>query len=196
MQTKKWTFKKVMALRSSQSILIKDGVEAFTDEFYAFYIARCKAKKISAKDLLNKQELVKVKTTVLKTMRTSILNNLGGVLIKNFGYFYIFRYPYKRQVRRTTKVTPMLQNESIWETGFFRYQPMFIPFNGDSEVKFFSMDYSFTDKFTKELKEKLRGGHKYYSYAYTIKPLLELSEKLKAYRKKITYIKWLKTSQQ
>lgn len=155
MEERTWTFADVIGYKSQYNVLLKQQRRVPGEEFYKFYKARCKARRVTPKDVLNKKQVAEVRKAILKAIKEALLNNTGGVLIKGFGYFCIFRYPEKRKKRITTKQSPLIGNEKIWNTGFYRYQPIFTPFNGDSEIKFFAMDFAFHNPFNKELDDRL-----------------------------------------
>ena len=136
------------------------------------YMKYAASKRTLKKDRAKKEELREIMPRIFELIGESMIDSKGGVFIRNFGYFFIFKS--KRQdpipIIRTGKPVEYAYQ---YHTDLYRYHPTFLGDNGVSDLKYWTMDYNFTSKVRKQVNKRLREGFKYRSYLYTMRKLLK-----------------------
>lgn len=146
--------------------LINTGLSVHYNEYV-------RKKRIAKRDRVDKYELMKIAMAIFKEIGLQITETRGGVFIKNFGYFFIWKT--NRKMTFGTKYKwnnkrPQYNHHSE----YYRYMPVFYPAGGPLNLRFWTMDYKFHHKVKSGIKIKLKQGFKYRMYAHTLKKLLNL----------------------
>jgi len=143
-------------------------------EIWDNYQQYIKDAKVSPKNILEKNDLYVVVDRLFEEIERSWLENTAGILLRQFGYFTVLAS--KRKVKATAN---MIRTKKHF------YYPVFIPFEDDTDWKFFSMDYTIRRRIKTNIIRKAINGFKYKNMLYSLKDYLRMSEKLLRYRDKI-----------
>ncbi len=142
--------------------------KAISQRFYRKYVKDCKIKK---DEIVTPKERVEIVDRIFSEIERSVLDNTGGVLIRKFGYFSV----YKKHTNR--------KRGKLYKIGGYKHHFVFIPYYDDTDLKFFSMDFSNLRRYRKEIFNRLVAGHVYHCYQHSLKRFLQISEKTLYYRK-------------
>jgi len=121
--------------------------------------------------ITNRNLYIKVVIEIFKTIAFDVVNNRGGVAIKNLGYFFVFRSPKKRIA---SYVYPDGTSEMYYnQKKDARYiEPMFYPVKERHLPPYcWSMDNSYVHSIAQSVKENVYAGKKYKNYIYTVQKL-------------------------
>lgn len=138
----------------------------FTSELYSLF------KKSHSEVKIDKKTFTLIHKEILKEIRSSILNSQGGVYIKKFGYFSLFR----SSVRRSMKT---IRGKICWNshTNGYKFMPIFTPCpKADALVKYWSMDRRFSVTLNKELIQKVKDGFRYKNHIYSLQLKKDLND--------------------
>ncbi|MAX51410.1 MAG: hypothetical protein CMH22_05480 [Methylophaga sp.] len=89
-----------------------------------------------------------------------MIEKTGGVFIRDFGYFFICIDP-KRGAKQHEFLKKKFFNPA---TKSYRFFPMFIPNRSIWELRYFTTDRLYTDRFRSKLVKKLKAGKMYKCY--------------------------------
>jgi len=130
-------------------------------KLFTFYNRRTKNKRIK-----DRQEFLKVAKEILTTVQQNIIEKEGGVVINNFGYFFVFRIPAKQ-----VSVIPGRNGEEdtvVSNYDFVRYTVCFQPIEKNKE---WHMSGEKHYKLRKGVSKKLKSGFYYKNYLSTLKKM-------------------------
>lgn len=133
------------------------------------YNAYCKAKKVRKVDKVKKEDLELIMNTIFKKIRDNLIEKEGGVMISQFGYFGSVRTYGNKTKRYGPKKTDIFLTS--WNNGM-RLRIIFFPYKRDPLLKFWSMDFSFSARIFKGIKNNIQKGKKYKSYFFSLRKLL------------------------
>jgi hypothetical protein len=137
------------------------------------YNAYCKAKKISKYDKVDRLVMLKVVGNIFKEIGIQMVEAKGGVLIRNFGYFFVWKTQAKTTFGEWYRHTDR-QPQFNYATKNYMYKPVFVPAGGAFNLRFWSMDNKFERPLRVKIKHKLIAGFKYRTYVYSLRKLLNL----------------------
>lgn len=158
---------------AKKSILIKENGAFLNNGLSVHYNAYCKRKKISKYEKVDKITLIKIAGNILKEIGNQLVEAKGGVFIKNFGYFFIWKTQAKGTYGEKYKHNKDGANYN-YATNNYYYKPIFIPSGGPYNMRYWSMDNRFNLGLRKRIKEKLVSGYKYRMYVHSLRSLLKL----------------------
>jgi hypothetical protein len=138
------------------------------------YNAYAKIKPISKYDKPDKHELRRIAGAILSEVGEQLVKSKGGVFIKNFGYFFVWKTALKTTYGREYKHNTERIEYFNHHTDQYLYKPTFIPAAGKSHLRFWSMDNKFSSVVRDGINKQLRAGHKYVNYMFTLRKLLNL----------------------
>jgi len=115
----------------------------------------------------NREELKTVVKEIFKVIAERLVENEGGVLIRNFGYFFNWKVPKQMQYTLTSK-GKYVQKFNLYGNKAM-HLPTFVP---STDMEGWSMDNTFNRELKKELSHKLNNGKKYKMFAYTFKSII------------------------
>jgi hypothetical protein len=130
------------------------------EEFRATYKNFIKQKKKVG--LTDKAEIHKLGVAIMREISIQALEYPGGLLLKDFGYFFIYRIEKKLRKR----ITPKGQKHRYLyshHTNNHVYSPLFIPVNTRYK-KMWTMDGTFSKKFKRRLHDKLKSGERFLNF--------------------------------
>lgn len=149
--------------------LIAPQISLYTRQHHAAFTAYYRKRKFSKYEKASADEFSKICSAILKEIATQIIESRGGVFIKNFGYFFVWR------TQRRAPSKHFVGDLYNYHTNHYMYKPVFVPAAGPTNMKFWSMDNKFSRYVKQGIAKKLRGGFKYRGYIYTIGKLLNLN---------------------
>jgi hypothetical protein len=155
--------------RLKLAFFIKYGKSRFRELYrgYRNYVKKSHAKN---ENIVNDKQFRKIHFEIGRSIADGMLNDSGGVFIDGFGYFFVFKYPYRSKLpfRKGKRRQYLVGGENG-----HRISPVFMPVKSNKGLKFVGMDYSFRKALTRKIYKKYKGGFKYRSYVYS------LSDKIK-----------------
>lgn len=157
-----------------RTLLVKNKGAFLNANLSVPYNAYCKRKKISKYEKVDKVTLIKIAGNIFKEIALQMVESKGGVLIKNFGYFFVWKTQARGTYGEKYKSTPN-EPHFNYHTKNFYYKPIFIPAAGPNNMRYWSMDHKFSLAVRKGIKEKLVSGFKYRMYVYSVRRLLNLN---------------------
>lgn len=104
-----------------------------------------------------------------KIVSEHLLNNVGGVYIKDLGYFFIWRIPRKMRFLSFTKDSCVSRYNFHTDHGV--YLPVFI---AEKANFYWSMDKRFDRNIKRGLRDRLRKGIKYKMFVSSLKRFKKL----------------------
>jgi len=125
------------------------------------YNAYAKRKPISKYDKPDKHELRRIVGAIFKEIGEQIVKSKGGVFIKNFGYFFVWKTALKTTYGRMYKHNKEREEYYNHHSGHYLYKPTFLPAAGKSHLRFWSMDNKFSAPVKNGINKQLRSGHEY-----------------------------------
>ncbi len=138
------------------------------------YNAFVNKKRVAKKDIADKYELMKIVLAIFKEVGKQIVNSKGGVCIKNFGYFFVWKTLAKTTFGEKYKWNDKREQYNHHSNNY-RYTPVFVSAGGPINLKFWSMDYKFSDNVKQGIKSKIKQGFEYKTYVFSLKKVLNLS---------------------
>ncbi len=157
-----------------RSLLIKT-VSLLSQDLAAPYNAYAKKKKISKYLKPDKHELRLIVKTIFEEIGKQMVESKGGVFIRNFGYFFVWKTPHKdtygKHYKHNIEKDTELYNH---HSQHYVYKPTFIPAGGHNNLRYWSMDNKFSKPVRDGINRQIRSGHKYTSYVYTLRKPLNL----------------------
>lgn len=151
-------------------IIAQDTKETFRGS-YQHYVQYATKRGVKKKRLLSKKDFDSVKSKIFEEIREGVINCEGGVMVKRFGYFFVLRYPGKRDMfknREGSSRRPFQVRNRI-------HQPVFEPYRDFTDLRFWSMDYAFSLRVIYRVRDNLLKGEKYKNYLYSLSRDLNLS---------------------
>ena len=134
-----------------------------------------KRKKMSRYDKPDKDLLVKIVKEILDEVAYQMVHSKGGVFIKNFGYFFVWKTTKKAMFNKYGVIHRKdVDGYFNHHTGQYIYKPAFITAGGPINLNFWSMDNKFSTYVKDGINKQLRAGHKYKTYMHSLKKLLNL----------------------
>ena len=130
------------------------------DKLYTHYNKITKGKKIK-----NRSNFLNIAKEILSTVQENIIEKEGGVVINNFGYFFVFRVPAKQMITIAKKDKEEI---NLSKYDFKRYTISFCPTKRYSEWHMISNKHY---KLRKGVSEKLNSGFYYKNYLGTLKKM-------------------------
>jgi len=117
----------------------------------------------------------KIITAFYRKVARDLVENDGGVFLKNLGYFTVLRHPKKQVVKVQYKGGKEFTNT---KTNNYLYSPSFFGFGkGRTLLKFWLMDRSFSSTHVKKpLHKKLISGKIYKTFISTIYGLYQTNK--------------------
>jgi nucleoid DNA-binding protein len=140
-------------------------------DIYEQYIQYTKDHKVSEKNIVDREDIKVIVDRIFQEIERSWIQNTAGIFLRHFGYFTVLAR--KRKTRVTAKM--------LTTRGHF-YEPIFVPYEDDSDWKYFSMDYSIRRRIKTAIIKRAMNSFKYKNMLYTLKDDLRMSEKLLRYR--------------
>lgn len=126
-------------------------------------------KGIPKKDRITDRSVFRaVVSEIFKKVANDLVENEGGVLVKEWGYFFIFRgvNKYSFIKRKDDGTDELIYNA---RKNMRIIMPIFMPHTrGTNSFHGWSMDRAFTQNIRNRLTEKLYSGVKYKCYPYTL----------------------------
>lgn len=166
--------KQLNSMAERKTLVIKDNGAFLNNRLSIPYNAYCKRKKISKYEKVDKYLLIKIAGNILKEIGKQMVISKGGVMIKNFGYFFVWKTQAKITYGEKFKHSPGEPRFNYHTNNYF-YTPVFIPAGGPYNMKYWSMDHKFCKQVKDGICEKLVSGFKYRTYVYSLRRLLNLS---------------------
>jgi hypothetical protein len=149
-------------------VVTKVGKESVTDiEAFRHYRNNAKHRDVDYTNSLHKYK--KIVNALYGKVANGLIDNDGGVFIKNLGYFSIIMHPKKQMVR-----VPYQKEEfANFRTNNYLFMPTFFGVTkGNPLLNFWVMDRSFSrTKVKQRLHKALLAGKKYKTYVSTISSL-------------------------
>lgn len=133
------------------------------------YNAHCRSKKVRKVDKVREQDLERITAAVFRRARHYLIEKNGGLMINNFGYFGVFRSYNNLKYKVGPKKTDFIFKP---ENNGLRLRIIYFPYKRDPLLKFWSMDFSFSQVIYKRVKENLLKGKKYKNYLFSLRKLL------------------------
>jgi hypothetical protein len=133
------------------------------------YNAHCRSKKVRKADKVKEHDLERITAAVFRRMQHYLTEKNGGVMINNFGYFGVFRSYNNLKYKIGPKKTDFIFKP---ENNGLRLRIIYFPYKRDPLLKFWSMDFSFSQVIYKKVKENLLKGKKYKNYLFSLRKLL------------------------
>ena len=156
-----------------KTLVVKENGKFLNPSLSVPYNAYCKRKGISKYEKVDKVLLLKIVGNIFKEIGIQITDSKGGVMIRNFGYFFVWktqaRIPYGARYKNNGS-EPMFN----YATKNYMYKPIFIPSGGPNNMRYWSMDHKFEKPLRMRIKNKLIAGFKYRMYPYSLRRLLNL----------------------
>lgn len=127
------------------------------EEFRVTYKEYIKSK--GKKGIGDKLEIHKLGVAIMDEIAEQMLEHPGGLLLKDFGYFFVYRIEKKLRKRITPKGEKQRYLYSH-HTDNHVYSPLFIP-DKSKYKRVWTMDGAFSTPFKKRLQEKLLKGDRF-----------------------------------
>lgn len=137
---------------------------------YNLYVKR---KRVAKRDRVDKYELMKIVMAIFKEIGKQIVETKGGVCIKNFGYFFVWKTQSKMFFGGNYKSNEK-KKQFNHHSEYYRYTPIFYPAGGPLNLRFWAMDYKFHHQVNQGITNKLKQSFKYKMYAFSLKKILNL----------------------
>lgn len=119
----------------------------------------------------NREEWFKFCNDFLEVVAENIVDREAGVMLKGFGYFFVWRVPKKMQYSLMKAGKEKTEHYSF-HTDNHMYSPIFQPLISPANyLRFYSMDNAFSKPIKKGISKKLKNGESYKNYVYTYKKL-------------------------
>ena len=116
----------------------------------------------------SREEFKKVIKEIFKVIAKNLIEKEAGVLLRNFGYFFIWKIPQKMKYSITERGKNVVEKYNMY-TDNYMYSPQFL---GGSNMSQWSMDNTFNYNIKKNLKSKLLSGKHYKMFVNTFKSLI------------------------
>lgn len=133
-----------------------------------------KDSKVSTKNYLTQEQVAEITDRLFEQIERCWTENEAGILIRKFGYFTVFAQ--KKKTRPTAKMLA---------TNFHFFHPVFIPYEDDSDWKFYSMDYTIRRRIKTKIIKRSHKGFRYKTMVHSMREELRMSAALLAHRLKI-----------
>lgn len=150
-------------------IIGSEGKVAINDQrAYKFYKENSKHR--NKDNTYTHADYSKIITSFYRKVSRDLVENEGGVFLKNLGYFTILRHPKKQVVKVNYKGGHEFFNT---KTNNYLWTPSFFGFGkGRGLLKFWSMDRTFSSVYVKKkLHKKLIAGKTYKTFISTLESL-------------------------
>jgi len=161
--------------KDKRLVLRNDETPLKRKEIWDNYMQYTKDAKVSPKNIVDREDIKIITDRIFQELERSWIENEAGILLRQFGYFTVLA-----QKKNKVKLTA-----NMMRTKKHFYYPVFIPFEDDTDWKFFSMDYTIRRRIKTKIIRKALNGYKYKNMLYTMKDNLRMSEKLLRYRDKL-----------
>ena len=137
-------------------------------ETYEAYKAYCKRQKVATRNTIkNQKDFNLAVSAISKGVANLIVEKKSGLLLKDFGYFFVFR-SYGHTYSRTRSG----RKRFYMERGGLRSRIIFMPDQTDFHMKFWTFENRFIRKVQLAVTEKANDGEKYIGLPYTVGKLL------------------------
>lgn len=156
-------------MKAPKKYLNKDNSNYSIRGAYPEYLAFLRRKRISKYEKLRREDYEKIAAELFKEIANRLIYGVGGVFLKNFGYFFIWKTP-RRDSYKNWKGEDVYHHIS----GNQKYRVQFVSSGGYNNLRFFSMDGTFTGTLKKKLVANLNAGFKYKTYLYSLSKNLNL----------------------
>jgi hypothetical protein len=134
-----------------------------SEQLFTFYRKRVRSK---TRRIVGRKNYTKVAKEILSTIQKNIIEKEGGVMINNFGYFFVFRIPAKQ-----ISVIPGKNGEEdtvVSNYDFVRYTISFQPIRKFQEWHMTGIKHY---KLRKGVSKKLKSGFYYKNYLSTLQKM-------------------------
>lgn len=136
------------------------------------YTEYCKKNNVPASHRMKgRKELFTIVRVILKHIARHLVDNKGGVMIRGFGYFFIWKIPRKMSYHLKTRGQKVVEKFNHG-SDHKMFSPIFYPTAGKGGMRGWSMDNKFASQIKDGMKVKIRAGFKYKIYPYSLKKLL------------------------
>jgi len=140
------------------------------DEIYTHYRKYRLPKKIKCRD---RRELKTIVKTIFEVIAEHLVEKSHGVILRNFGYLFIWKIPRKTSYNIMTN-GGKVKEKFNYKTDNHIYSPVLIP---SLPFKGWSMDNTFNKTLKLKLKDKLVAGKKYFTYIHSLKNIINTRKK-------------------
>ena len=131
-----------------------------------------KYKGVSGSNRLkDREEVRKMVKTICKYIAEELVEREGGVQVKGFGYFFIWKIPRKMTYDIQQKGGEKIEKYNH-HTDHHMYSPVYLPTAGARDIyKNWRIDGTFDRPLRRRLKDKIVSGFKYKMYPYSLRKL-------------------------
>lgn len=151
----------------SRKHLDTTNISTTARQVYTEFVKYKNKHKLAKNNQVKRGDFEKIYKQMFITLEQQIEESKGGVMIKKFGYFFVWKSSKRKK--------SYFINENGVRIGYYnrhfkgyKYKIVFLPIKGTNGLTFFSMAGKINKALRKRILKRIKGGVIYKNYAYSL----------------------------